>query len=78
MVILGAGESGTGAAILAKKEGFDVFVSDSSVIKPNYKAMLDARGIRWEEGHHTEEAILNADEVVKAPASRIKRLSSVN
>ena len=67
MVILGAGESGTGAAILAKKEGFDVFVSDSSVIKPNYKAMLDSHGIRWEEGQHTEEAILNADEVVKSP-----------
>ena len=67
MVILGAGESGTGAAILAKKEGFDVFVSDSSAIKPNYKAMLDSHGIRWEEGQHTEEAILNADEVVKSP-----------
>lgn len=67
MVILGAGESGTGAAILAKAKGFDVFVSDKSSIKPNYKALLDAHGIRWEEGDHTEAAILNADEVVKSP-----------
>ena len=47
MVILCAGESGTGAAILAKKEGFDVIVSDLSAIKPKYKEMLNARGIRW-------------------------------
>ena len=67
MVILGAGESGTGAAVLAKKVGFDVFVSDLSQIKPKYKDMLNARGIRWEEGHHTETEILNADEVVKSP-----------
>ena len=67
MVILGAGESGTGAAILAKKEGFDVFVSDLSAIKPKYKEMLNARGIRWEEGHYTESEILIADEVVKSP-----------
>ncbi len=67
IVILGAGESGAGAAVLAKKEGFDVFVSDMSKIKDNYKKMLDDHGIEWEEGHHTEEKILNADEVIKSP-----------
>ena len=50
MVILGAGESGAGAAVLAKAKGFDVFVSDKSSIKPKYKEMLDNHGIRWEEG----------------------------
>lgn len=67
MVILGAGESGTGAAVLAKAKGFDVFVSDLSSVKPKYKEMLDARGIRWEEEMHTEADILSADEVVKSP-----------
>lgn len=67
IVVLGAGESGAGAAILAKKEGFDVFVSDTSKIKDKYKEMLDAHGIEWEEGHHTEEKILSADEVIKSP-----------
>ena len=67
IVVLGAGESGAGAAVLAKKEGFDVFVSDMSKIKDNYKKMLDDHGIEWEEGHHTEEKILNADEVIKSP-----------
>ena len=67
IVILGAGESGTGAAILAQKQGFDVFVSDSSVVKPEYRQMLESAGIRWEEGLHTEADILNADEVVKSP-----------
>ena len=67
IVILGAGESGAGAAVLAKKEGFDVFVSDMSAIKYKYKKMLDERGIEWEEGQHTEEKILNADEVIKSP-----------
>lgn len=67
IVILGAGESGTGAAILAKKKGFDTFVSDSSHIQDKYKEMLDKRNISWEEGHHTEELILNADEIVKSP-----------
>ena len=62
MVILGAGESGAGAAVLAKAKGFDVFVSDKSSIKPKYKEMLDNHGIRWEEGQHTEADILNADE----------------
>ena len=67
IVILGAGESGAGAAVLAKKEGFDVFVSDMSNIKDKYKKMLDDRNIEWEEGQHTEEKILNADEIIKSP-----------
>lgn len=67
IVILGAGESGAGAAVLAKKEGFDVFVSDTSSIKDKYKKLLDDHQIEWEEGHHTEEKILNADEVIKSP-----------
>ncbi len=67
IVVLGAGESGAGAAVLAKVKGFDVFVSDLSAIKDKYKQMLDSRGIAWEEGHHTESLILNADEVIKSP-----------
>lgn len=67
IVVLGAAESGVGAAILAQKEGFDVFVSDMSAIKDHYKAMLDSHGIEWEEGHHSEDKILNADEVIKSP-----------
>jgi UDP-N-acetylmuramoylalanine--D-glutamate ligase len=53
IVILGAGESGAGAAVLAKKQGFDTFVSDMSAIKDKYKTMLDKYGIAWEEGKHT-------------------------
>jgi len=67
IVILGAGESGAGAAVLAKKEGFDVFVSDMSAIAPRYKQMLDDHHIAWEENQHTEGLILNADEIVKSP-----------
>lgn len=67
IVVLGAGESGAGAAVLAKVKGFDVFVSDMSAIKENYKQQLESYGIAWEEGHHTESLILNADEVVKSP-----------
>ena len=67
MVILGAGESGVGAAVLAKKEGFEVFVSDIAAIPPDYKKMLIDRRIDWEEGFHTEEKILAADEIVKSP-----------
>ena len=67
IVVLGAAESGVGAAILAQKEGFDVFVSDMSAIKDHYKAMLDSHGIEWEEGHHSEDKILNDDEVIKSP-----------
>jgi len=67
IVILGAGESGAGAAVLAKKEGFDVFVSDMSKIAPRYQQMLDEHQIAWEEGQHTEEKILCADEIIKSP-----------
>ena len=67
IVILGAGESGSGAAVLAKVKGFDTFVSDTGSIKPKYKELLDSYQIPWEEGHHTEEKILCADEVVKSP-----------
>ncbi|MFA6717775.1 MAG: UDP-N-acetylmuramoyl-L-alanine--D-glutamate ligase [Prevotella sp.] len=67
IVVLGAGESGVGAAILAKKVGFDVFVSDSAIIKDHYKQMLDDHGIAWEEGNNTPEKILDADEVIKSP-----------
>ncbi|MDR0961650.1 MAG: UDP-N-acetylmuramoyl-L-alanine--D-glutamate ligase [Mediterranea sp.] len=67
IVILGAGESGAGAAVLAKMKGFDTFVSDTSAIKDKYKEQLDQYRIAWEEGHHTPELILNADEVIKSP-----------
>ena len=67
IVILGAGESGSGAAVLAKVKGMDTFVSDQDHIKDKYKALMDQYDIEWEEGHHTEEKILNADEVVKSP-----------
>lgn len=67
IVILGAAESGVGAAALAKKQGFDVFVTDMGKIKPNYKEMLNERNIPWEEGQHSEALILNADEIIKSP-----------
>lgn len=67
IVVLGAGESGAGAAVLAKAKGFDVFVSDMSAIKDKYKKLLNDHHIQWEEGHHTEEKILSADEVIKSP-----------
>ena len=67
IVVLGAGESGSGAAILAKEKGFDVFVSDCGTISDPYRALLDQNGVKWEDGHHSEELILNADEVVKSP-----------
>jgi len=67
IVVLGGGESGAGAAVLAHKKEFDVFLSDSSAIKPRYKEWLNKYGIRFEEGKHTEELILNADEVIKSP-----------
>ena len=67
IVVLGAGESGTGAAILAKTKGMNVFVSDSGSIKPTYKALLDGNNIPWEENGHTAEKILCANEVIKSP-----------
>ncbi len=70
IVVLGAAESGVGAAILAKEKGFDVFVSDNGIIKEQYKSMLVDNGIVYEEGHHTEEKILQATEVIKSPGIR--------
>ena len=67
IVVLGAGESVAGSAVLAKAKGFDVFVSDMSAIKDKYKKLLNDHHIQWEEGHHTEEKILSADEVIKSP-----------
>ncbi|WP_314058715.1 UDP-N-acetylmuramoyl-L-alanine--D-glutamate ligase [Empedobacter brevis] len=67
LVVLGGGESGVGTAILAKKENLDVFLSDMGQIKNNYKQLLEEYGIAYEEGQHTEELILNADEVMKSP-----------
>ena len=67
LVILGAGESGVGSAILGKKKGYDVFVSDFGKIKDNYKEVLTINGIAWEEEAHTEDKVLNADIVMKSP-----------
>ena len=79
IAVLGAGESGAGAAVLAKQKGFDVFVSDMSSIKDRYKQMLDDHGIEWEEGHHTEEKILGATEIInnsiEDPVERIKEIT---
>ena len=67
LVILGGGESGIGAALLGKKVGYKVFLTDSGTLKPNYKNELVANGIAFEEGGNTEDKILNADLVVKSP-----------
>ncbi len=67
LVILGGGESGVGTAILGKKKGYDVFVSDFGKIKDNYKEVLTNYGIKWEDEQHTEAIILNADVVMKSP-----------
>ncbi len=67
IVVLGAAESGVGAAILAQQKGFEVFVSDMGLIKERYKAQLDSHGLEWEEQRHTESLILSADEVIKSP-----------
>jgi UDP-N-acetylmuramoylalanine--D-glutamate ligase len=67
LVILGGGESGVGTAILGKKKGYDVFVSDFGKIKDNYKEVLTSNEIKWEEETHTENWILNADVVMKSP-----------
>ena len=67
IVVLGAGESGTGAAILAKCKGMDVFVSDIGNIAPMYQALLDQHHIAWESGQHTPHLIMDADEVIKSP-----------
>ena len=67
IAILGAAESGVGAAVLALKKGYDVFVSDMGQIKSDYKDTLDKYDIRYEEGRHTENEILTADEIIKSP-----------
>ncbi len=67
LVILGGGESGVGTAILGKKKGYDVFVSDFGKIKDNYKEVLALNKLDWEEEQHSEEKILNADVVMKSP-----------
>jgi UDP-N-acetylmuramoylalanine--D-glutamate ligase len=67
IVVLGAAESGAGAAILAHKKGFDVFVSDMGIIKSEYHLLLEQHNIRYEQGGHTEEYILNANEIIKSP-----------
>ncbi len=67
IVILGAGESGVGAALLAKQQEYDVFVSDRTAIKDGYKKELSEKEIRFEEGRHSEEEILKADEIIKSP-----------
>jgi len=82
LVILGAGESGVGAAILGKDKGFDVFVSDMGTIADAYKSSLEKEGIAFEEGQHTNELIVNADLIVKSPgipekAPLIKELRSL-
>ena len=67
IVILGAGESGYGSAVLAMKLGYEVFVSDSGVIKEAYRDLMDVKGINFEEGTHSESLILDAVEVIKSP-----------
>ena len=67
IVILGAGESGAGAAVLAKKEGLMYLYQICRTLKKKYKQLLDQHGIEWEEGQHTAEKILNADEIIKSP-----------
>ena len=70
LVILGAGESGTGSAVLAAVKGFDVYVSDYGEVKKQYRDILNEHNIRWEQGRHTEEEIFSAAEVIKSPGIR--------
>ncbi|TYA85701.1 UDP-N-acetylmuramoyl-L-alanine--D-glutamate ligase, partial [Seonamhaeicola marinus] len=67
LVVLGGGESGVGAALLAKEKGYSVFVSDKGKIKEKYKEVLINNAIAWEEEMHTEAKILNASMVMKSP-----------
>ncbi|MEO6040046.1 MAG: UDP-N-acetylmuramoyl-L-alanine--D-glutamate ligase, partial [Saprospiraceae bacterium] len=67
IVILGSGESGVGAAILAKHLGYDVFVSDKSPLQANFKTELQKHGITYEENQHTLAKILKASEIIKSP-----------
>jgi len=82
VVILGAGESGTGAALLAKAKTFDVFVSDQGVIKEKYKTELTKHNIDFEEGKHSTQKILNANLIIKSPgisdqADIVKKISTI-
>ena len=67
VVVLGGGESGTGAALLAKKKGLSVFLSDQGEIKAKYKDVLSQSGINFEEGKHSENELLSASEIIKSP-----------
>ncbi len=67
LVVIGGGESGVGAAVLGKVKGMDVWLTDMGAISPRYKEILDKWEISWEEGHHTEDKVLSADEIVKSP-----------
>ena len=67
IVVLGGGESGAGAAVLAKVKGFDVWLSDAGPIGQEHKDLLNSYEVAWEEGGHTPEKILNADEIIKSP-----------
>jgi UDP-N-acetylmuramoylalanine--D-glutamate ligase len=67
IAILGAGESGVGAALLAQQKGYDVFVSDSGSIKEKYRKLLEEHELKWEEKQHSEVSILAADEIIKSP-----------
>ena len=67
LVVIGGGESGVGAAVLGKVKGMDVWLTDMGAISPRYKEILDKWEIAWEEGHHSEDRVLNADEIVKSP-----------
>ena len=67
IAILGAGESGVGAAVLAKKQGWNVFVSDFGKVKEKFAKELDAMSVEWEQGKHSEERILNCKLIVKSP-----------
>ena len=67
IVVLGAAESGVGAAILAKQNNYNVFVSDAGKIKASFRDELDAYGIQWEENGHTAARIISADVIVKSP-----------
>ncbi|MFM2049456.1 MAG: UDP-N-acetylmuramoyl-L-alanine--D-glutamate ligase, partial [Bacteroidota bacterium] len=82
IVILGGGESGVGAALLAKAKGFEVFLSDKGMLSDKYKETLSQNNIPFEEGEHTEAKILEANEVIKSPGipdkvELIKKLHSL-
>src|SRR5674536_195064 len=69
IVILGAGESGAGSAVLAQKHGFDVFVSDKGQMKENFREILAKHYITWEDANRSEEIILSAGEIIKSPGN---------